>query len=447
MIHGTLDTTRRTMDLSVDNADAYNVLGEEVLNLHAAIHGQAQRPVNEIAAVLPILWSTVVSNFDSAPYMFLRYTLNRPFGFPNATHPNAQEYFRRGIMDHRRVGVGGMEETFKFEESPYLRNMYYPSDRPSHTPKYTCDGRVNRPWLRNPAHVLGLANGGVVGNGPPHNILIRSNPYNQLVAAPLLTYMFTSLIAARWGYDHANSQQVGAGAGMANIVPDNWAAMDAVQQLHFLGGHKTVKSRHKHLTRLQLTIPTACHAGLFRKINPAGGAVALGGAAVRFDADAHNIALDMWRRHYTEWVRRALYSFGQNDAFVPAFDHPAGAANGFFSPDFQALEKVDHTGGGYRLYSANARVNYKATLTVVDEAVAGPAVPPADVPTEYFTYLMDPVHMREITVGATVQNLELGFEGDSTPLETDVLPAHLVGGVAHVQAGYGHSRTTWATSS
>ena len=213
--------------------------------------------------------------------------------------------------------------------------------------------------------------------------------------------------------------------------------MDAVQQLHFLGGHKTVKSRHKHLTRLQLTIPTACHAGLFRKINPAGGAVALGGAEVRFDADAHNIALDMWRRHYTEWIRRALYSFGQNDAFVPAFDHPAGAANGFFSPDFQALEKVDHTGGGDRLYSANARVNYKATLTVVDEAVAGPAVPPADVPTEYFTYLMDHVHMREITVGATVQNLELGFEGDSTPLETDVLPAHLVGGVAHVQAGYG----------
>ena len=76
--------------------------------------------------------------------LFIQYLVRRGFG-PGAT---ATEYFRRAKMDERLVGMSGMDEQFKFAESPYLRNMYYPSNRPTgYTPQYTCDGRVNRPSL------------------------------------------------------------------------------------------------------------------------------------------------------------------------------------------------------------------------------------------------------------------------------------------------------------
>ena len=86
--------------------------------------------------------------------MFIRYTANRQFDNPVPTHPDVHEYFRRGTMEESRRGVSGMDEWFKFEESPYLKNMYYPSDRPALEPTYTCDGRVNRPFLETQLSIM-----------------------------------------------------------------------------------------------------------------------------------------------------------------------------------------------------------------------------------------------------------------------------------------------------
>ena len=61
------------------------------------------------------------------------------------------------------------------------------------------------------------------------------------------------------------------------------------------------------------------------------GTVTMGnvGTAIKEAFGPDNWALYHWRRHYNGWIRRSLYSFGEDDTFVKAFDHARGAANSY----------------------------------------------------------------------------------------------------------------------
>ena len=107
---GTLATTPRVIDLSPVVAAGINLLTEPLRILNNNVHGNNIIPTNA-AALYPLWWSTAVSAFCSAPYAFL----HRDQG-----NPNRREYFRRALMDETRVGTSGMDETFKFGQSPYL---------------------------------------------------------------------------------------------------------------------------------------------------------------------------------------------------------------------------------------------------------------------------------------------------------------------------------------
>ena len=86
--------------------------------------------------------------------------------------------FNNNVFSNNQQPGSGMDEQFKFAESPYLRNMYYPSNRPTgYTPQYTCDGRVNRPSLT----MQPFAN----ADGVVNHISMKNHAYNQLTACPL----------------------------------------------------------------------------------------------------------------------------------------------------------------------------------------------------------------------------------------------------------------------
>ena len=411
---GTLATTYRTFDLSPGVALAINLTDTELIAFNNNVFGNNQQPTNagsdEIAADI---WSNCVSNFNCAPYMFIQYLVRRGFG-PGAT---ATEYFRRAKMDERLVGMSGMDEQFKFAESPYLRNMYYPSNRPTgYTPQYTCDGRVNRPSLT----MQPFAN----ADGVVNHISIKNHAYNQLTACPLNRYIWTCLLAGQYSVNDLPTTVVNPGGGAhLNIYPVNWrhpfkmSTMDDDEQELFLGdpyqNHEHRDTSHDDI--LVIRVPQANHLDMFR-----GTDAAIGNNEPQFDDDAHNVALHMYRRHFKEWVERSLYTFHEDDAFTPAFSYAAGTGGKFEAAAYTALGKTPHTHGGYRLYSARATLAYSAPYIVTDEvaAAANPFDPLAVlnvhpvIDSESFTYLMDHTHMTP----DVNRRLELTFTGNSTPL-------------------------------
>ena len=72
----------------------------------------------------------------------------------------------------------------------------------------------------------------------------------------------------------------------------------------------------------------------------------------------NNWALYYWRQHYNEWIRRSLYSFGEDDTFVYAFDHARGALHEWESQEYANLSKQSHTKGGYRLGSRDLHTTH-----------------------------------------------------------------------------------------
>ena len=147
--------------------------------------------------------------------------------------------------------------------------------------------------------------------------------------------------------------------------------------------------------RIEIQLPKPTHAGLFRQTNA-------GTQAFQFGPD--NWALYYWRQHYNGWIRRSLYSFGQDDTFVKAFSHARGAVNSYEPAAYTALVKTDHTDGGYRLYSAAMNMEYRAPLVVEDanavaQAVQAPHFPYAAAAAvtlaRNFTWLMDHVYMND----------------------------------------------------
>ena len=437
---GTLATTYRTFDLSPGVALGLHLTTTELTVFNNNVFGANQQPTNHNSAEIhAAFWSNCVSNFNAAPYMFVQYLARRAQG-PGVT---AQEYFRRAKMDERLVGMSGMDEQFKFAESPYLRNMYYPSNRPTgYTPQYTCDGRVNRPSLTMQPYEN--------TDGVANHISMVNHTYNQLTACPLNRYIFTCLLAGQYSVNDAPTDMVNPGGGQytnhLDIYPINWnhpfgnvAEMNNDEQEVFLGDPYQDHVHHdgSHDDILVLRVPQANHLEMFRGTDPA-----IGANEPQFDDDAHNVALHMYRRHFKEWIERSLYTFHDDDAFTPAFSYAAGVAGRFESPAYAALGKTPHTHGGYRLYSARATLSYSAPYIVTNEAaaaanafnpLAGPNVHPL-IDSESFTYLMDHTHMTP----DVDRRLELTFTGNSTPLvvhdgDTERNPAEVVG---IAQAGY-----------
>ena len=165
LISRTLEQVPRSIDMSAGNNNPENFTRQDLFSIcaSAAPGNNFQLPVNH-AGIRALYWDIAVSNFFSAPYFFLQYNQNRlrhanePDQVPA---PDTHTYFRRALMDEKRIGVSGMDEQFKFEESPYLKgtgSMYYPTKQPAgYLPRYTCDGRVNRPFLRiQSSNVVGV---------------------------------------------------------------------------------------------------------------------------------------------------------------------------------------------------------------------------------------------------------------------------------------------------
>ena len=185
----------------------------------------------------PILWSACVSNINSSPYAYIRAV---------STIPNnpflVADYYRTG----NRSDYSSIGESFKWGLSPYLgHSMAKPSN--PHVPslgRFTCDGTVNRPFrslrsipVYNAPQAPPLAGGGFgaplhgVANWTANQIRIAHDPYNYLVACPLITFLYTCLIANQRGSSGAISAVVG---GANNIYPENWTAASAVHH----GNHR-----------------------------------------------------------------------------------------------------------------------------------------------------------------------------------------------------------------
>ena len=88
-----------------------------------------------------------------------------------------------------------------------------------------------------------------------------------------------------------------------------------------------------------------------------------------FQFGANNWAKEYWRTHYNGWIRRSLYSFGDDDTLVNAFQHASVPPNNLYEPAaYTALAKTSHFSGGYRLYSAVINMRFNAPLVLVDAA-------------------------------------------------------------------------------
>ena len=367
---------------------------------------------------------------SSAPYFFIGYNQNRvrDANEVQLALPDAHTNFRRALMTGSRIGVSGMDEEFKYGQSPYAyKNMYLPSSPlpdgySGPTPRFTCDGRVNRPYLRTPSY---QDPGGV-----PDTIQIAQNYYNQLVACPLHTYIITALIAAHWSVNNAPGAPVQppgqpAPAAFPDFFPPNYnmvsaqgvPALTAAEQAAFLGFTvaKTVVNNELAVT---ITLPRPANPTFLRAVQ----AVQL--THPQFDDDLHNVALDMYRRHFNNWIWRSLHTFKKDDAFLDAFHYgdlpalipvpdplnpgqflapiqppiPVGdnAAENYLSAPFQPdgeLGMEPQLKGGYRLYSAQVQVQWNAPLVVVDPALAGPQNAPQEIISEDLVVLMDHTEM------------------------------------------------------
>ena len=178
-------------------------------------------------------------------------------------------------------------------------------------------------------------------NWTPDEVRIAHDPYNQLVACPLKTFLFTCLIANQYGTRGQPSAMVGVQQG-SNIYPSNWenvvaggiapAAMTLDQQVAFLGNYDEALTidAQTGVLRILISLPKPANPTLFLEINT-------GTEVFQFGPD--NWAMVYWRRHYNEWIRRSLYSFGTDDTFVPGFDHTRGAANLWTPQAYTDLEK------------------------------------------------------------------------------------------------------------
>ena len=391
-LQSTLALTPRTMDMAPGNALAINILHQELISLNAsAVAGnQFILPINQLD-INAQLWGEVISNFNSAPYFFIGYNQNRvrDANEVQLALPDAHTNFRRALMTESRIGVSGMDEEFKYGQSPYAyKNMYLPSSPlpdgySGPTPRFTCDGCVNRPYLRTPSY---QDPGGV-----PDTIQIAQNYYNQLVACPLHTYIITALIAAHWSVNNAPGAPVQppgqpAPAAFPDFFPPNYnmvsaqgvPALTAAERSAFLG-FTTAKTVVNNELALTITLPRPANPTFLRAVQ----AVQL--THPQFDDDYHNVALDMYRRHFNNWIWRSLHTFKKDDAFLDPFDYAATAAENYLSAPFRPdgeLGMEPQLKGGYRLYSAQVQVQWNAPLVVVDPALAGPQNAPPQILTE-----------------------------------------------------------------
>ena len=317
---------------------------------------------------------------------------------------------------------------------------------------------MNRPYLRTPSY---QDPGGV-----PDTIQIAQNYYNQLVACPLHTYIITALIAAHWSVNNAPGAPVQppgqpAPAAFPDFFPPNYnmvsaqgvPALTAAERSAFLGFTvaKTVVNNELAVT---ITLPRPANPTFLRAVQ----AVQL--THPQFDDDLHNVALDMYRRHFNNWIWRSLHTFKKDDAFLDAFhygDLPAlipdplnpngphiqppvpvgdGQPFSYLSEPFRQpngdLGMEPMLEGGYRLYSTQAQVQYDAPLVLVDQALVQPfPQQPPQILTEPFSILMDHTKMTE---DANARTVILEFGSFTNRMEDgSVVPPPAQG---LVQAGY-----------
>ena len=212
----------------------------------------------------------------------------------------------------------------------------------------------------------------------------------------------------------------------SNIFPINWSNLVGANAVYSLGdkqaffGHYTfmhTQDRVGFISSVRINIPKPDNGHLFREIN-------IGQQFAQFGPN--NWALDLWRQHYNEWIRRSLYSFGEDDTFVRAYDRTRNAAGQHYEPQtYTDLDKTSHTDGGYRLYSARARVNYQANWVITDPAAAAlnpqnnVFVPGGQIVGRYFTWFLDHVKMNDTNADV----LQLDFWGNNANLVDNTLEA------------------------
>ena len=282
-----------------------------------------------------------------------------------------------------------------------------------------------------PEYVQQLAGGGFGAQlHAPDRIRIAHDPYNYLVACPLRTFLYTCLIANQMG---TTGEQSVVQNQVSNVLPNNWnaasaaaaanlPAMNGFEHDDFFGNNDYDIVVGQTQVRIEINLPKPTHAELFRQTNA---------GTQPFQFGPNNWALTYWRQHYNGWIRRSLYSFGEDDTFVKAFDHARGAANNYEPEAYTDLNKTSHTNGGYRLYSAAMNMEYRAPLVVEDQAAVALAPPAPHLPyaaaaavtlASNFTWLMDHVYMDDDDQDL----LELHFSAPFNKLK-ELVPPPIVG--------------------
>ena len=201
-----------------------NITRTDLIRMNNLVHGNLQLPTN-FAELETAIWSDCVSNFASSPYAYIR-TAGAFGGLL------VDKFWRTGVRsDYSTVG-----ESFRWELSPYTGGLFKPSN--PYTPslgRFTCDGLVNRPfrafrakptYIQQAPHVAGGGFGTALhalNNWNINQIAIAHDPYNHLVACPLLTYLMSALIKNQYGTN-------GAQRNANNHLIANWGGMTAAQR-------------------------------------------------------------------------------------------------------------------------------------------------------------------------------------------------------------------------
>ena len=172
-------------DLPADENMVLEELARMHHNVNSTVPNYVAGPPANHAALQPEFWAEVVSNFQSAPYAYLR-THWQGHNYQNP----ARERWRLALRENHC----SIDERYKFKQSPYQGNMMLPSNPAPGGRRFTCDGRVNRKFkaiVAKPVYTNGALPAGNAPNQLHHPgnwvagaVVPVINPYPSWSLAP-----------------------------------------------------------------------------------------------------------------------------------------------------------------------------------------------------------------------------------------------------------------------
>ena len=307
----------------------------DLVTQNASIGGnQVAMPANRFVVadnMYATYWSNCTPNFGFSPYGFFNAALEYHATIvQNPNQVQITEANRPRLFNYRG---NGLDNRFKYEKSPYIHGgLFMPSNPATSVEiRQTVGSQVNR----KQQHMRAIQH----QNGNVDNITLVADPYNQLVACPLLSFLHTCAIKLRVAQGAATVLPQYQGADIQGIPLDQFLG-HRESTPNFSGAGSTA------LFDLQIVIPRGTSTSF---LVHASGAPWV----------ANNTGVNRYKIHHREWVDRSLIGF--NDEREQYFG--TSIATYDFTPAYDEIRTNSKFAfnGGYRLYSAELQMQYRRT--------------------------------------------------------------------------------------